>query len=370
LQRTQSELKSISDEKNTLQFLVEFVYSAKCEWNPESHLPLTTEKLFSLLSDMNEGSFGEREYHVFGQILKAIDMTLQRTKSDLLEMVFWLSTSSSLLEVMQKHAKFQFVAQVYDLKFISDFLWKKEDHPPPSGPLWCEGKLQHIMTDSMQYLLTICCKQTLRVCMEAFLMENPAVFSVEKSREMQSKKAVDPISDLVEQFDRIVKQLQRGYLHSMLTTWILENLFQFINAFIFNEIMNRSELCSVEVGFNIKLVISFIKSWAASKEGVRLDDGNLYDLVSESFCTLIQIVDALVILPNGSKEFSSVNDFRLTFPSLKLCQIYRIVSQFTTTRKSKEKIPPSIVKIVKKGFDSLPESEKDAFLPSLNLVQI
>jgi len=84
--------------------------------------------------------------------------------------------------------------------------------------------------------------------------------------------------------------------------------------------------------------------------GKKLESERLIDVLVKCLTPLTEEANALVILPNGSKdEFSNVNEILDTFPHLNLLQIRWLATQFTVTRKAPEKIPKELIKIIEAG---------------------
>jgi len=264
LKEVKEHLQRVEREKESLQFIVEYVYRARIEYNSETGIPVTTEVLYSQLNKFEQ--FEEWEQKLSMTILDAISTTIFRSKDNIKDAAFWLATGCSLLELMQKDKdKFSFSSKVYDEQFLDGNTLYNTNLPPDLSPLLCEGKLQEIVWDTLDFISIAACRKLVRVCLEAFLLKKNLVFSVEKSMAVQSRKAVDPMSDLMNHLDDIMKILNDAKLNPLVVSIIMKRIFNFINVRIFNEIMARRELCNGEIGFNIKLVLSYLNCWAMEK---------------------------------------------------------------------------------------------------------
>merc|ERR1711862_504380 len=100
LKEVKEHLQRVEREKESLQFIVEYVYRARIEYNSETGIPVTTEVLYSQLNKFEQ--FEEWEQKLLMTILDAISTTIFRSKDNIKDAAFWLATGCSLLELMQK----------------------------------------------------------------------------------------------------------------------------------------------------------------------------------------------------------------------------------------------------------------------------
>merc|ERR1712110_295345 len=94
--------------------------------------------------------------------------------------------------------------------------------------------------------------------------------------------------------------MKEAHFHPLVVQIVMEHVLTFLNVIMFNEIISHADLCTGEIGFNTKLVLSYLNTWASSYDS--LSDSSLLALTQQCMRPLSEVADALVVLPNGAKE--------------------------------------------------------------------
>ena len=158
--------------------------------------------------------------------------------------------------------------------------------------------------------------------------ENTAVVS--KKTTKPSPQVISSMNKLIDRFQEMINTMVHYSFNHIVIHYILESLFDYINATVFNTIMDSQNSFSATFGFNLKLAISHLTNSVRNISPF----GDLLEFFSKDrLVELTEISNVLVILPNSSKDLlRNENDLRTCFPSLNINQIRFITNQFSTSK--------------------------------------
>ncbi|KAM9974680.1 hypothetical protein ACTFIW_008142 [Dictyostelium discoideum] len=131
---------------------------------------------------------------------------------------------------------------------------------------------------------------------------------------------MDPITNYLNQI-QISLSLENCYINNNLCKLLFEQLFSFINAMIFNEILLRKDLCCLRSSIPIKMNISELEHW------VKLHHGKEWSL---SVCDKLRLLKEVVYILMIDKTQLQNDELRDEIcPTLSIAQLKQLLTMYS-----------------------------------------
>lgn len=367
-------------ERNSeiLQFLVDQIYTCPlsfCKFNGVDKFPVITKNLIDKLNQLHHHD----EIPLFlSKIIVSIAPLTKPTTKDIFVECYWLNCIFTLLQYLQENKKFGFRQYSFDDLFFDELpeddddsdsdseessksssdsdsddsddssdsnqkKKKKTNAKPNFAVKKVQGELEKLIMNCVDNILSSCGDLLQQPATNIFFGSSSVVLSAQYSHMQENR-------ELVFVLENIFKKIKISRVCKEVSIRLLEGIFEYINALIFNELLRDSKYCTAEIALNIKLILSQLVDWlASSKLLTSISSEDCFNELHLRLMPLTHCVNALVILPNGSvDEFSSADELFETFSSISAPQLLRLVNQFTSTYKSQEQIPETIKQMIRK----------------------
>ena len=278
----------------------------------------------------------KEEYRrMLGNIYKSISITLTRSKENMKEIAYWFSSSYRLLSLMKEKEMFAFEQYPEDIIAIAKAEMIYSTNPD-------ERQLQDLTIQSLHYFIFLSCSKLIKLCKHLFLFpDNSSLLFISKpflskspSQPITENIKVNPtvislIDQLTRRFQDLIQIMLLFHFNHLVIHYILESLFVYINAIIFNAILqSKSPFFSSNYGFNLKSIISHLIHSVRSINPF----GDLVEFFAKNeLIELNELASVLVIIPNSSKDLLTADDLKQVFPSLNIAQLRHIAQQFSTS---------------------------------------
>ena len=316
MKENKTTIEKLNKEIKKYKFRIETYYHCKFEYDKEGQ-PQTGTKLLEILSSINvkkEEDIDEFIDSTLNNLLKY----LQSTRLTIEIVGYWLQCCCSIYNTLQVDGRFQFLP-------ISLVNLLYSIHPSPNNKI--QRKLEQIILLSHNLLLIYAVNYANfnQILLPAFLSD-PAAFG------NHSNPKYDILAQFFLKLDEIVGTIRSiPSLDQIIYKNLLGNIFKYINAKIFNEILGNVDLCNLVVGFNIKIILSHVYNWLLQDKDKKLYNYDIIEELKTVLLPLTQLADALAILPSPeSCKFATVQDIFETFPDLTLHQIYNLIINFNS----------------------------------------
>lgn len=290
------------------------------------------------------------------QVIDVIRMSCKRAGDHLFARSYWLCAAYALLNHMQSKPRYQFRQYTFDKLFFAELEEEEEEEEKESESqeeeeslAVTQKKLEQLVMNCIDEVLSSAGSRLGPPCRAAFLI------STGKDGVRQSNLTAAVLRSLRE----AIKKISEAHLPQRINDRLMEGIFEFINALIFNELMNTASLCTSAIGLSIKMVVSHLTEWIVSPETFlsEITSDNTPMELRLRLMPLTNAANALLILANGAgDEFSTPQELYETFSGLSPAQLYRLISQFRPSEEE-EGIPQRVRDMVARGVKRDQESD-------------
>jgi len=274
-------------------FIEKTIYCAETGYTND--VPNVSSSLFRTL--LSWKAFPLAKTQLLGEILFALEISIQRAKYDWDMLAYWLSSMSHILYKFKKeqpnllNPRNQFVSKE-SMMAISNF----------------DAGLGRLLSSVYQLLVRSFYKQVTPLLA-------PAILS---SRLHKGDENIETFSILAS-FLTVLELLQAHHIPESIIGQLFSQLYYYVDAVLFNELCERRDLCSANNGLKIKLELSKLEDWT-QKSPI---------LHKASRKELSHIIEAANLL-SVEKSFLLQNEFREQIcPSLNILQVKTLIQLFT-----------------------------------------
>jgi len=142
------------------------------------------------------------------------------------------------------------------------------------------------------------------------------------------------VVDIVKDLQELSKTLKSNFIPDTVIYQLFNQLFYFINAKLFNELLKRPECCTCKRGLGIKMALSQFGQ-------VYLNEPILHNIESK----LNMIIEAANFLVMDKLTLTE-EDIITTFPTLNALQLKQILELFKPDQLAPSRVPTSIFKVI------------------------
>jgi len=142
------------------------------------------------------------------------------------------------------------------------------------------------------------------------------------------------VSDTVKELQDLFKIFKANYITDTVIYQFFNQIFYFINAKLFNELLKRPECCTCKRGLGIKMALSQFGQ-------VYLTDVILHN-IEMKLNLIIEAANFLVM----DKLTLTEDDIVTTFPTLNALQLKQILELFRPDQLAPSRVPTSIFKVI------------------------
>lgn len=140
-------------------------------------------------------------------------------------------------------------------------------------------------------------------------------------------------------FDKLLVVLQENHVPTFLVRKLFEQLFNFVNVQLFNQLLLRRECCSFSNGEYVKTGLAEVELWVANAGREWLGDS--WDMLAH----IRQAVGFLVIHQKAKKTLSEITQDLC--PALSVQQLYRISTMYFDDRYGTETVSHEVLSKMK-----------------------
>jgi len=113
---------------------------------------------------------------------------------------------------------------------------------------------------------------------------------------------------------------------------LMNQVFFFINATLFNHLIEHPDLCTPSTGFQLKLSLSLLEDWIVGSSHIPKNKAFLHSIRSQ-LEPIKQVANLLVM--NDNKVFKDEESFSCAFSRLNILQIQHFVHSFQPDNASR-----------------------------------
>ncbi|XP_049615555.1 ras-associating and dilute domain-containing protein isoform X2 [Syngnathus scovelli] len=240
--------------------------------------------------------------------------------SGLLPLVVWMSNSLEILQFIQ-----------YQLPVILEWRTSEEDEEGKAGDLLelqlsCVHSASEETMASLEEVIMLTFQQCVYYITKVLYPILPSFLNCNQSEETL-EGPVDSVPDQVQQVLEVLSESQRllsdCQLHSEITTQLMAFIFYFINASLFNLLMERGSepgFYQRSTGIRMRTTLDLLLNWSQTT--------GLGKLALEYTCTLSSAIN-LLTTPRKILHQSSWASLRCDFPALNAAQLKHLLSFYS-----------------------------------------
>eukprot|EP01104_Vermistella_antarctica_P018896 TRINITY_DN717_c2_g1_i1.p1 TRINITY_DN717_c2_g1~~TRINITY_DN717_c2_g1_i1.p1 ORF type:complete len:1200 (-),score=468.87 TRINITY_DN717_c2_g1_i1:99-3698(-) len=148
-------------------------------------------------------------------------------------------------------------------------------------------------------------------------------------------KSTDDIGDILQDYIAVI---QDHSISPIITNQLSHQVFHYVGAKLFNDLLHRPELCTAHNAFQIKLAVAGISGWVHEHADI------IPRSVLDRLGCLDQASNCLTMLRN-TQTFATAEAIRSTFPALNIIQVRHLLENFTPDKLEKD-VPRDVMSVV------------------------
>jgi myosin-5 len=223
---------------------------------------------------------------------KVLGRQVELHQGDNAALAYWLSTSVTLLYLMQTHVK------------------------PVSGGA-AGGLFKQELGDFTQRVFArIRDNVTAKFTPHNALCIRPTPMPADPAR----RALLDPWSAILAAFDDLLATLRANFVPRFVVRKLLEQLFSFVNVKLFNLLLMCGECCSFSNGEYVKTGLSKVELWVR-RVG--------WEFAGEAWNKLAHIRQAAAFFVLRQKERKSLEEIKAVCPELSVLQLHRLSTMYS-----------------------------------------